>query len=66
IKIKNQENQFYWYRRGAYLITYGAPIYFTGELNNQELVRNHSIILRNKIQQLLMRGYRLLELATTK
>jgi 1-acyl-sn-glycerol-3-phosphate acyltransferase len=66
IKIKDKENQFYWYRRGAYLISYGQPVYFKGELNDQELVRNHSIILRNKIQKLLIQGYRLLKLATVK
>jgi 1-acyl-sn-glycerol-3-phosphate acyltransferase len=66
IKIKDKENQFYWYRRGAYVISYGQAVYFKGKLNNQELVRNHSLILRNKIQELLIQGYRLLKLATSK
>jgi len=66
IKIKNKENQFYWYRRGAYIINYGQPLYFKGQVANQELVRSHNLILRKNLQKLLLRGYRLLKLATVK
>jgi 1-acyl-sn-glycerol-3-phosphate acyltransferase len=66
IKIKNKEKRFYWYRRGAYIINYGKPVHFEGRLDNQNLVKSHSLFLRNKIQNLLIGAYRLLKLATTK
>ena len=56
IKIKNQENQFYWYRRGAYIVSYGQPLYFKGQIADQKLVKNYSQILRENLQQLLHSG----------
>ncbi len=56
IKIKNQENQFYWYRRGAYIVSYGQPLYFKGQIADQKLVKNYSQILRENLQQLLYYG----------
>lgn len=56
IKIKNKENQFYWYRRGAYIINYGQPLYFKGQIADQKLVKNYSQILRENLQQLLHYG----------
>lgn len=64
IKIKNQEKRFVWYRRGAYVITYGKALYFHGQVTDQNLVLNNNLILQKALQKLLLRGYRWLKLAT--
>ena len=62
IKIKDKENRFYWYRRGAYVISYGQPLYFEGQAADQELVHHHSLILQRALQKLLIREHRLLKI----
>lgn len=64
IKIKNQEKRFVWYRRGAYVITYGKALYFHGQVTDQNLVLNNNLILQKALQKLLLRGYRWLKLAS--
>ena len=53
-----------WYRRGAYVITYGKALYFHGQVTDQNLVLNNNLILQKALQKLLLRGYRWLKLAT--
>jgi len=56
IKIKDKENRFYWYRRGAYVINYGKPLYFQGQASDHQLVYKNSLILQKTLQKLLIQN----------
>ncbi len=59
INIRGKKNLFLWYRKGAYIINYGKPIYFQGESNNFDTVNRVNLILQRTLQKLLIKAYRL-------
>jgi 1-acyl-sn-glycerol-3-phosphate acyltransferase len=59
INIRDKKNLFVWYRKGAYIINYGKPIYFQGKSNSFETVNKTNLILQKTLQKLLIRAYRL-------
>ena len=59
INIKGKKNLFVWYRKGAYIISYGKPIYFEGESKDFTTVNQANLIIQKTLQKLLIRAYRL-------
>lgn len=66
IKIRGKFERFVWYRRGAYVISYGKPIYLTGQSDNRNLVQEASFFLRSVLQNLVLRSRRLAKLPVAK
>lgn len=66
IKIKGKLERFVWYRRGAYVISYGKPIYLTGQSDNRTLVKEASLFLQTILQNLLLSSRRLAKLPVAK
>ena len=66
VKIRGKAERFVWYRRGAYVISYGQPIYLSGQSDNRTFVKEASLFLQTVLQNLLLRSRQLAKLPVAK